>query len=38
LSFWGLPNLQIINREVHVEKCAVEAGTRRRIVDVVETA
>ena len=36
LSFWGLPNLQIINREVHVEKCAVEAGTRRRIPEVVE--
>jgi hypothetical protein len=36
LSFWGLPNLQIINREVHVEKCAVEAGARRRIPEVVE--
>ena len=28
LAFWGLPNLQVINREVHVAKCAEEA-TRR---------
>jgi len=31
LAFWGLPNLQVINRDAHVEKCAAEAGTRRRI-------
>jgi hypothetical protein len=30
LAFWGLPNLQIINRDVHVEKCAAEATSRRR--------
>lgn len=34
LGFWGLPNLQVINREVHAEKCAGEAKlrstTRRR--------
>ena len=33
LSFWGLPNLQVINRDAHTAKCAAEAGTRRRIVD-----
>ena len=31
LAFWGLPNLQIINRDAHVEKCAVEAVSRRRV-------
>lgn len=31
LAFWGLPNLQVINRDQHAEKCAVEAGTRRKI-------
>jgi hypothetical protein len=30
LSFWGLPNLQVINREVHVAKCANEAVHRSR--------
>jgi hypothetical protein len=30
LDFWGLPNLQVINREAHAEKSAVEASTRRR--------
>jgi hypothetical protein len=25
LSYWGLPNLQVINRDVHVTKCACEA-------------
>jgi hypothetical protein len=29
LDFWGLPNLQVINRDVHVEKCADEASWRR---------
>jgi hypothetical protein len=29
LAFWGLPNLQVINRDVHVEKCADEASWRR---------
>jgi hypothetical protein len=32
LSYWGLPNLQLINRDVHVEKCASEARTRRGAV------
>jgi hypothetical protein len=30
LAFWGLPNLQVINRDVHVEKCADEADYRRQ--------
>ena len=30
LGYWGLPNLQVINREAHVEKSAAEAFTRRR--------
>lgn len=30
LGFWGLPNLQVINREAHVEKSTAEAFTRRR--------
>ena len=29
LAFWGLPNLQVINRDIHVEKCADEATWRR---------
>ena len=28
LGFWGRPNLQVINRDVHVQKCAAEAGDR----------
>ena len=30
LGFWGLPNLQVINRDVHAEKSAAEATSRRR--------
>lgn len=30
LAFWGTPNLQVINREVHVAKCTSEAGYRSR--------
>jgi hypothetical protein len=39
LRFWGLPNLQVINRERHVDKCAVEARQRRtsRSADLVGT-
>lgn len=29
LGFWGLPNLQVINRDVHAQKCAQEARSRR---------
>ena len=29
LDFWGPPNLQVINRDAHVEKSAEEAATRR---------
>jgi hypothetical protein len=28
LAFWGVPNLQVINREAHAAKCAVEARDR----------
>jgi hypothetical protein len=28
LAFWGLPNLQVINRDVHAQKCADEAMYR----------
>ncbi len=30
LEFWGLPNLRVINRDVHLMKCAVEARPRSR--------
>ena len=29
LAYWGLPNLQAINRDAHVAKCADEARDRR---------
>jgi hypothetical protein len=29
LDFWGLPNLQVINRDIHAAKCAAEARDRR---------
>ena len=29
LGFWGVPNLQVINRDVHAGKCAIEAQFRR---------
>jgi hypothetical protein len=25
LSYWGMPNLQLINRDAHAAKCAIEA-------------
>jgi hypothetical protein len=28
LDYWGLPNLQAINRDVHAAKCAAEARDR----------
>ena len=28
LGYWGLPNLQVINRDVYAAKCATEAGDR----------
>ncbi|RED22238.1 hypothetical protein BJ123_14228 [Rhodopseudomonas thermotolerans] len=31
LGYWGLPNLQVINREVHAAKCANEARDRRSL-------
>jgi hypothetical protein len=33
LDFWGLPNLQVINRDAHAGKCAEEARFRRVIAD-----
>jgi hypothetical protein len=29
LGYWGLPNLQVINRDAHAAKCAIEARHRR---------
>jgi hypothetical protein len=29
LDYWGLPNLQVINRDAHAAKCATEARDRR---------
>jgi hypothetical protein len=29
LDYWGSPNLQVINRDVHVAKCATEVQHRR---------
>ena len=29
LGFWGVPNLRVINRDVHLTKCAEEARSRR---------
>ena len=29
LRYWGLPNLQVINREAHVARCSTEARDRR---------
>jgi hypothetical protein len=33
LGFWGVPNLQVINRDVHLGKCAEEARSRRVAAD-----
>ena len=30
LAFWGSPNLQVINRDIHTAKCASEAGYRKQ--------
>jgi hypothetical protein len=31
LAFWGVPNLQVINREAHAAKCLAEAQARRGV-------
>ncbi|WP_244936527.1 hypothetical protein [Methylobacterium currus] len=31
LGYWGLPNLQVVNRAIHAGKCAAEAGERARV-------
>jgi hypothetical protein len=33
LGFWGVPNLQVINRDVHLGKCAEEARSPRVAAD-----
>ena len=38
LRFWGAPNLQVINRDVHAQKCAVEAKSRRKRAAVADPA
>jgi hypothetical protein len=38
LRFWGMPNLQVINRAVHVEKCAGEAALRARIASEISAS
>ncbi len=30
LAFWGAPNLQVINKAAHLEKCADEAAERAK--------
>jgi len=37
LAFWGLPNLQVMNRDAHSAKCALEAALRagRRAIPTV---
>jgi hypothetical protein len=29
LDFWGMPNLQIVNRDIHIAKSVSEAAYRR---------
>jgi hypothetical protein len=36
LGYWGVPNLQVINRDAHAGKCAAEAQFRRALADDVE--
>jgi hypothetical protein len=31
LTHWGVPNLQVINRSAHVEKCGLESALRRTL-------
>ncbi|BCM84258.1 hypothetical protein [Methylobacterium indicum] len=31
LGYWGVPNLQVVNRAVHADKCAAEAGERASV-------
>jgi len=31
LTFWGAPNLQVVNRAAHVAKCSAEAAERARL-------
>ena len=38
LDYWGLPNLQVINRDVHAAKCAAEARHRSAARSATATA
>jgi len=38
LAFWGAPNLQVINKAAHQEKCAGEATERSRLRNVLSSA
>jgi hypothetical protein len=31
LIYWGVPNLQVINRSAHMEKCGLESASRARL-------
>jgi len=31
LIYWGVPNLQVINRSAHAEKCGLESAARARL-------
>ena len=35
LTYWGLPNLQVINSDIHAAKCATEARDRRAALPTV---
>jgi hypothetical protein len=41
LAYWGVPNLQVINRDIHAAKCAEEAkyrGALRKVLAPGETS
>ena len=38
LAFWGAPNLQVINRPAHLEKCARESGERVHLHRAIDPA
>jgi len=38
LSFWGVPNLQVINPDAHAAKCLAEAHARRGLREELKPA
>jgi hypothetical protein len=38
LAYWGTPNLQVINRDVHAAKCAEEARYRASVSELSSSA